>query len=88
MEMLFGFCQTCLNALDRNYTTNGEFPAYLYAYGEPKCASCDRKSKIVGTRKFAVELANVEEKDGVHQYSEFAVIRYIKESSDAIPTLD
>ena len=46
---------------------------------DPKCATCDRKRKMAGTRKFEVDLMNVEEKDGVHQYTEFAVIQYIGE---------
>ena len=79
MEMIFCFCQACLTAFDRNYSDKGEFPAFLNAYADPKCASCGQKGEMAGTRKFAVELANVEETDGVHQFTEFAVIRYIEE---------
>ena len=79
MEMVFCFCQRCLTDIDRDYAENGEFPAYLNASGEPRCACCGRKRKMAGTRTFEVELANVEEKKGFHQYTEYVVIRYIGE---------
>ena len=79
MEMIFCFCRKCLNELDRLYSETRDLPAFLYAYSDPKCAICDRKRKMAGTRKFEVDLMNVEEKDGVHQYTEFAVIQYIGE---------
>ena len=79
MEMIFCFCQECLLAFDRNYAEKAELPAYLNAYAAPKCASCGQEGKMVDTRKFEVELANIEEINGVHQFTEFSVIRYIEE---------
>ena len=81
MEMVFCFCQKCLDEIDRLCREVDTLPAYLNAYSGQLCANCGRKLKIVGTRKFEVELQNVQEQDGVHQYTEFAVLRYIPEPS-------
>ena len=82
MEMVFCFCRECLKALDRLCHESDTTPAFLNAYSVPKCADCGKTRKLVGTRKFQVELMNVEEKDSVHLFTEFIVVRYIKEASE------
>ena len=79
MELIFCFCRQCFRYLEGLHRKDGSFPAWLNAYSDARCANCGRKRKMAGTRKFSVELMNVEEKDGIHQYTEFAVIRYIEE---------
>lgn len=80
MEMVFCFCERCLKDLDSDFRLYGEIEiAVLHAYTGSICALCETKGKMAGTRKFEVELSHVEMKDGVHQYTEFALIRYIPE---------
>ena len=79
MEMVFCFCEACLNELDE-LDAGGLLPSYLNAYSAAICANCNTEAVMVGTRKFEVALANVEAKDGVHQYTEFSVIRVIQET--------
>ena len=79
MEMVFCFCQKCLDEIDRLYREGETLPEYLNAYTDQLCANCGRKLEIVGTRKFEVEMLNIQEQDGVHQYTEFEVLRFIPE---------
>ena len=86
MEMVFCFCRACLDEIDRLYREGETLPEYLNAYTDRLCANCGRKLEIVGTRKFEVELINVQEQDGVHQYTEFEVMRFIpEEQAEAEP---
>jgi len=80
MEMIFCFCQKCLDEIDRLHSEGGMLPAFLNAYSGQLCANCGRQLQLVGTRKFEVEMLNVQEQDGVHQYTEFAVLRFIPEA--------
>ena len=82
MEMIFCFCQKCLDEIDRGCRETDSLPEYLNAYSDQLCSNCGRQLKMAGTRKFEVELLNVQEQDGVHQYTEFAVIRYIADASE------
>ena len=81
MEMIFCFCQKCLDEIDRLCRESEPLPAYLNAYSGPFCSNCGRQLKMAGTRKFEVEMLNVQEQDGVHQYTEYAVLRFIAEPS-------
>ena len=79
MEMVFCFCEACIKELDQ-MTTEDLMPAFLNAYSDAICANCDTQGEMADTRKFEVELVKVNEKDGVHQYTEFSVIRMIQET--------
>ena len=80
MEMIFCFCGECLSALDP--LASDTIPAFLYAYPQPKCANCGKNRKLVGTRKFEVDLVGYTEKNGVCQHTEYKVVRYIAETSE------
>ena len=82
MEMIFCFCGECLSALDPVSREPDTIPACLYAYPQPKCADCGEKRKLEGTRKFEVDFVACIEKNGIHQHTEYSVVRYIVEAPE------
>ena len=81
MEMIFCFCQKCLDEIDRLCRDPNTVPAFLNAYSRPLCANCGKQLEIAGTRKFEVDFINAVEQDGVHQYTEYMVKHYITDLS-------
>lgn len=71
----------CLRELDDDMREFGEYPTVLNAYIGSICAYCETEGKMSGTRKFEVQLSHVEIIDGVHQYTEFHIIRPIIEET-------
>ena len=82
MEMIFCFCQKCLDEIDRANREADSLPDYLNAYSDQLCSNCGRQLKMAGTRKFEVEMLNFQEQDGVHLFTEYAVLRHIAEPTE------
>ena len=81
MEMIFCFCQRCLDEIDRLCRDPNTVPAFLNAYSRPLCSNCGKQLEMADTRKFEVDFVNAVGQEGVHQYTEYMVKRYIAETS-------